>query len=148
MNHVRPNGGGDASRATERGWSRMMSEMAINRRAGSVARSAAVPSWDIRGMTHVAALDASAQTVTVERPREGVLSGVAGYAAMTVAVVIFWSLTYLMRQSGVAVAAEQPFSLIGNFALEGAMLALAWLGLVVVACAAVLRGHIVIASDR
>lgn len=126
-----------------------MSEMAINRRASGVARAAAVHSWDVRGMTHVAALDGSVRSVTAAgRPRDAALSGVAGYAATAVAVVIFWSLTYLMRQPGAAVAAAQPFSLIGNFALEGAMLALAWLGLVVVACLAVLRGNVVIASGR
>jgi len=125
-----------------------MSEMAINRRASGMARATAVHSWDVRGMTHVAALEGSVRTAAAGRPREAALSGVAGYAAMAVAVVIFWSLTYLMRQPGAAVAAAQPFSLIGNFALEGAMLAMAWLGLVVVACLAVLRGNVVIASDR
>jgi len=126
-----------------------MSEMTINRRVGGVARAAAVHPWDVRGMTHVAALDGPAHAVaSIERPRDSALSGVAGYAAMAVAVVVFWSLTYLMRQPGVAVAAAQPFSLVGNFALEGAMLALAWLGLVVVACLAVLRGDVVIAAGR
>jgi len=126
-----------------------MSEMAINRRGSGVARGAAVHPWGVRGMTHVAALDGPALSVTaVERPRASALSGVAGYAALAIAVVVFWSLTYLMRQPGVAIATAQPFSLIGNFALEGAMLAIAWLGLVVVACVAVLRGHVVIASGR
>jgi len=43
-------------------------------------------------------------------------------------------------------AAVQPFSFIGDFALEGAALAMAWLTLVVVACVAVLRGNVVITS--
>jgi hypothetical protein len=70
------------------------------------------------------------------------------WAAGTVVFVVFWSLTYLLRQPGVAAVASRPFSLLGDFALEGACLALAWLALVVVACLAVLRGAIVFSPDR
>ena len=49
-----------------------------------------------------------------------------------------------MRQPGVADVAAQPFSLLGNFALEGIALSLAWLGLLVSGCVALLRGAIVI----
>ena len=70
------------------------------------------------------------------------------WAAGAVAFVVFWSLTYLLRQPGVSDAAARPFSLLGDFALEGAFLALAWLALVVVACVAVLRGTIVFTADR
>jgi len=69
-------------------------------------------------------------------------------AAGAIAFVVFWSLTYLLRQPGVSDVAAQPFSLMGNFALEGAFLALAWLALVVVACLAVLRGAIVITGQE
>jgi hypothetical protein len=60
-----------------------------------------------------------------------------------VGAVVLWSLTYLLRQPGVAPGA-QPFSLLGDFALEGAFLALAWLGLMLVTCVALLRGAIVV----
>ena len=70
------------------------------------------------------------------------------WAAGTIAFVVFWSLTYLLRQPGVSDAGARPFSLLGDFALEGAFLALAWLALVVVACVAVLRGTIVFTPDR
>ncbi|HVG96762.1 MAG TPA: hypothetical protein VNK05_07680 [Chloroflexota bacterium] len=69
------------------------------------------------------------------------------WAAGAIAFVVIWSLTYLLRQPGVSDVAAQPFSLIGDFALEGAFLALAWLALVVVACLAVLRGAIVISGQ-
>jgi hypothetical protein len=69
-------------------------------------------------------------------------------AAGAIAFVVIWSLTYLLRQPGVSDVAAQPFSLIGDFALEGAFLALAWLALVVVACLAVLRGAIVISVQE
>jgi hypothetical protein len=65
----------------------------------------------------------------------------------TIAVVVFWSLTYLLRQPGVADVAARPFSLFGDFALEGAFLALAWLCLVVAASVGVLRGAIVFSSS-
>jgi hypothetical protein len=69
-------------------------------------------------------------------------------AAIGVAFVLLWSLTYLVRQPGVAGVAAQPFSLLGNFALEGIALSLAWLGLLVSACVALLRGAIVITPGR
>jgi hypothetical protein len=70
------------------------------------------------------------------------------WAAGAIAFVVFWSLTYLLRQPGVSDAAARPFSLLGDFALEGAFLALAWLALVVIACVAVLRGNIVITAEK
>jgi hypothetical protein len=69
-------------------------------------------------------------------------------AACGVAFVLLWSLTYLVRQSGAADVAVQPFSLLGSFALEGIALSLAWLGLLVSACVALLRGAIVITPGR
>jgi hypothetical protein len=57
--------------------------------------------------------------------------------------VVFWSATYLLRQPGLATAV-QPVSLLGDFALEGAYLALAWLGLVAGVGVALLRGEIVV----
>lgn len=64
----------------------------------------------------------------------------AWYWAGAVAVVI-WSVSYLVRQPGVATTVlAQPFSPVGDFALEGMLLALAWLGLILVACIALLSG--------
>jgi hypothetical protein len=70
------------------------------------------------------------------------------WAAGAIVFVVFWSLTYLLRQPGVSDAAARPFSLLGDFALEGAFLALAWLALVVIACVAVLRGNIVFTAEK
>lgn len=59
----------------------------------------------------------------------------------SVAVVIAWSVSYLLRQPGVAASSlAEPFSFIGNFALEGMVLALGWLILLACACLAVLTG--------
>jgi hypothetical protein len=80
--------------------------------------------------------------------RERAAAGSRAWAAGSIAFVVFWSLTYLLRQPGVAAVASRPFSLLGDFALEGACLALAWLALVVIACLAVLRGAIVFSPDR
>ena len=69
-------------------------------------------------------------------------------AAFGVAFVLLWSLTYLVRQPGVADVTGQPFSLLGNFALEGIALSLAWLSLLVSGCVALLRGAVVFTSER
>ena len=55
--------------------------------------------------------------------------------------IIVWSVSYLIRQPGIATSAlAQPFSPVGDFALEGMLLALAWLGVLAAACLAVLTG--------
>ena len=54
----------------------------------------------------------------------------------------------LVRQPGVADVTAQPFSLLGNFALEGIALSLAWLSLLVSGCVALLRGAVVFTSER
>lgn len=57
------------------------------------------------------------------------------------AAVIAWSLTYLIRQPGAAATTlSAPLSPVGNFALEGMLLALFWLGLFAAAALAVLTG--------
>ena len=64
----------------------------------------------------------------------------AWYWAVALAAVV-WSVSYLIRQPGVATTAlAQPFSPVGDFALEGMLLALAWLGLIAAACIALLTG--------
>jgi hypothetical protein len=64
----------------------------------------------------------------------------AWFWAVALAVVI-WSVSYLVRQPGVATTVlTQPFSPVGDFALEGMLLALAWLGLIATACLALLSG--------
>jgi hypothetical protein len=55
--------------------------------------------------------------------------------------VIVWSVSYLLRQPGVAAnSMVEPFSLLGSFAVEGMVLALVWLGLLATACLALLSG--------
>ena len=55
--------------------------------------------------------------------------------------LVIWSLSYLIRQPGIATSAlVHPFSPVGDFALEGMLLALAWLGMLAAACIAVLTG--------
>ena len=57
------------------------------------------------------------------------------------AAIVIWSLSYLIRQPGIATSAlVQPFSPVGDFALEGMLLALAWLGMLAGFCIAVLTG--------
>ena len=64
----------------------------------------------------------------------------AWFGAVALAVVV-WSVSYLIRQPGVATTAlGQPFSPVGDFALEGMLLALGWLGLIAAACLALLTG--------
>ncbi|HEV2126225.1 MAG TPA: hypothetical protein VGW38_26010 [Chloroflexota bacterium] len=53
--------------------------------------------------------------------------------------VVIWSVSYLLRQPGVA-AMDAPFSFLGNFALEGMVLALGWLGLMLAGCLAIVSG--------
>ncbi|HEU5317759.1 MAG TPA: hypothetical protein VFX49_16730 [Chloroflexota bacterium] len=64
----------------------------------------------------------------------------AWYWTVALAVVV-WSVSYLIRQPGVATSSlAQPFSPVGDFAVEGMLLALSWLGLVAAACVALLTG--------
>jgi hypothetical protein len=59
-------------------------------------------------------------------------------AALSVAI---WSVSYLLRQPGIATSVlNVPFSPLGNFALEGMLLALAWLVTFAAAALAVLTG--------
>lgn len=73
---------------------------------------------------------------------------IGAWIAGLCAAVVLWSVTYLLRQPGVAGIGAEPFSLLGDFALEGAVLALAWLGLVVAGCIAVLRGTIIFSAEN
>jgi hypothetical protein len=68
-------------------------------------------------------------------------SQAAGWFGSVALAVVVWSVSYLIRQPGVVTTAmAQPFSPVGDFALEGMLLALAWLTLIVVACLALLTG--------
>jgi hypothetical protein len=121
---------GEWTAAWERGW------------RGSAARDAGGPSeW-------CDAYPPTGERVAALPMGERAAGGSRAWAAGSVAFVVFWSLTYLLRQPGVGAVASRPFSLLGDFALEGACLALAWLALVVIACLAVLRGAIVFSPDR
>jgi hypothetical protein len=95
---------------------------------------------------------------TAVRPRAGESAdtaeqshAAASYWSGCLAVVI-WSLSYLIRQPGVATSAlgasARPFSPVGDFALEGMLLALAWLAVLAVACIAVLTGAARIEEPR
>ena len=55
--------------------------------------------------------------------------------------VVAWSISYLVRQPGSSASTLAPtFSPVGDFALEGMLLALMWSALLVLACLAVLSG--------
>ena len=63
-------------------------------------------------------------------------------AAGAAAMLVLWSATYLARQTGLELAT--PFSPLGDFALEGMVLAMAWLASVVAACVGTLAGVVVV----
>jgi hypothetical protein len=64
----------------------------------------------------------------------------AWYWSVALAVAV-WSVSYLVRQPGVAATTlVPPFSPFGDFALEGMLLALAWLGVLLAACLVLLTG--------
>jgi hypothetical protein len=67
-------------------------------------------------------------------------SGAAVKVAAAAALLVVWSLTYLGRQPAVEGAAFSPF---GNYALEGMLLAVTWLGALATLCLATLSGHVV-----
>ena len=82
---------------------------------------------------------AGAAVAVAERAEEK-SQAAAWFWSVTLAVIV-WSLSYLLRQPGVAGSSlVEPFSPVGNFAIEGMVLALAWLGVLVTACLAVLTG--------
>jgi hypothetical protein len=87
-------------------------------------------------------LMASGAVVAVQqRERDDALPRAAGWFWGAALAVVVWSASYLLRQPGVAAGAlVEPFSFFGNFALEGMVLALAWLVLLASACLAVLTG--------
>jgi hypothetical protein len=67
-------------------------------------------------------------------------SGAVVKVAAAAALLVVWSLTYLGRQPAVEGAAFSPF---GNYALEGMLLAVTWLGALATLCLATLSGHVV-----
>jgi hypothetical protein len=62
------------------------------------------------------------------------------WAAALVGAVALWSLSYIARQPGVAATAAP--SLVGDFAMEGMALSLAWLAVFGAGCWAVARGRV------
>src|SRR5688500_8315250 len=77
----------------------------------------------------------------IDRPRTEAQSKAAAWFWSTALTIVLWSVSYLARQPGVATSAlSLPFSPLGDFALEGALLALGWLALLAAACLAVLTG--------
>ena len=81
----------------------------------------------------------AARTAAGEGPREQSQAAACFWSAALAVVV--WSVSYLVRQPGVATSAlSLPFSPVGDFALEGMLLALVWLGLLAGLCLAVLTG--------
>src|SRR5687768_4899736 len=75
------------------------------------------------------------RTRAMERTHERVQPQAAGWFWSTALAVVLWSVSYLIRQPGVATSAlAQPFSPVGDFALEGALLALGWLSVLAAAC--------------
>jgi hypothetical protein len=77
------------------------------------------------------------RAVDAEQPREQ--SQLAAWFLTSALVIVIWSVSYLVRQPGVATNA-MPFSPVGDFALEGMLLALGWLAVLAAACIAVLTG--------
>lgn len=77
----------------------------------------------------------------INRTRAEALPKAAAWFWFATVAIILWSVSYLARQPGVATSAlSLPFSPLGDFALEGAMLALGWLAVLAAACLAVLTG--------
>lgn len=105
--------------------------------AGTAAR-AAVVAWAAEPRAPLAPL-AEATAAARQSAAEG--SQLAAWFWGACLAVIVWSLSYLLRQPGVAISPlGEPFSPFGNFALEGMLLALGWLSILVAACLAVLTG--------
>ncbi len=90
----------------------------------------------------VAPISTAAAVQQVEaQARARAASQAAAWYWGTALAVIVWSVSYLLRQPGVAVASTaEPFSFVGDFAIEGMVLALAWLGVLATACIVVLAG--------
>jgi len=76
-----------------------------------------------------------------ETVREEERSRAAVWFWAATAMVIVWSLSYLLRQPGAgARVLIEPFSPFGNFAIEGMLLSMMWLGVLLTACLALLTG--------
>jgi len=76
-----------------------------------------------------------------ETAREEERSHAAVWFWSATAMVIVWSLSYLLRQPGAgARVLIEPFSPFGNFAIEGILLSMMWLGVLLTVCLALLSG--------
>ena len=104
-------------------------ERAVTGACGTVARST------IRALP----FDGQSRMVSAE-PGAGARARDAAHGSAL--ALLAWSLTYLARQAGFG--SGPVLGLFGDFAIEGAALALAWLGALVAACLAVHAGAIVL----
>ena len=92
-------------------------------------------------MNHVAQVSMQTANRAVPCVEERERSQAAAWYWTVALAVVIWSVSYLVRQPGVATTSmAQPFSPVGDFAFEGMLLALAWLGLILAACIALLTG--------
>lgn len=78
---------------------------------------------------------------SVGRTRAAQESQAAAWAWSAAVALVVWSVSYLVRQPGVVTSTlAHPFSPVGDFALEGMLLALVWLALLAGLCLAILTG--------
>ncbi len=70
----------------------------------------------------------------------------AGWIVAGVALLLCWSVSYLLRQPGLDPAT--PFSPLGSFALEGVLLSLVWIAAIAALALALAAGRIVVRHDR
>ncbi|MBI3974400.1 MAG: hypothetical protein HY332_24230 [Chloroflexi bacterium] len=94
-----------------------------------------VATW---GHAALAAPVAPAGTIS----RTGTISRANAWIGATAAVLLAWSISYLMRQPGIDVAT--PPSPFGNFALEGLLLSLVWLATIAGAGLSLLAGVVTV----
>lgn len=98
---------------------------------------------DTTGVTETMgkALAISAVARAISRRQEREQCSAAAWSRAAALGVTVWSASYLVRQPGVATNTRtQSFSPVGDFALEGMLLALFWLGLIVAVSLASLTG--------
>ncbi|HEX2033548.1 MAG TPA: hypothetical protein VHS99_05130 [Chloroflexota bacterium] len=81
-------------------------------------------------------------TVAVGRPLGRTRSGAATWLAVSFALLVCWSLSYVLRQA--VPYPLEPGSIVGNFALEGILLSLTWLGGMITLCLAMLSGAVAV----
>ena len=119
----------------QRGWDVQVGRSARVRVASST------PTWS--GPTVAVGIAPAGQEYAAAAARAAALpsAGVDRFVlvvATLLAGLALWSISYLIRQPGLAMV--EPPSLVGNFAVEGMLLALGWLAAFVAGAAAVATG--------